>query len=339
MQKGGNARFIAYAKETGIHDLDVVQKYNSEHAAIYSARLKSEATGEPYVAPVARTASRPAATAGGTLSSMGSGGQLSHGPIGASMARNGSGGGMNGLGRNSSGSGVGGGGMSGGSMSGGGISSDMWAASNGNPAAMPSVSSMSYQQGGGGRGRGYGGGGGGGPGLNDVARHASRNLTAIASQVQNSQAFGTASQAAAQAGGMLSSWFTSAASQASSLLQEGAGGGAASSSLLREDLRRNLANAPPASAGGAGFVGFSSDDYMRQHSAPASSLSTGNGYQQHQQHQPVQPPSQFCSAPTQPQKTPVPAVAPSDANAGWGGFDDVPGTDTDPAKDSWGSWD
>jgi Putative GTPase activating protein for Arf len=342
MQKGGNGRFLAYATEHGIDKMGVAEKYSTEAAAIYSAKLRAEATGEPYVAPVTHAKPKPASSVGNGINSMSDMGsmrggrhQQSPGGGGYQQSQNG---GMN---RNGS---IGGdmGGVR--SNGGGGISSDMWAASNGNPSAMPSVSSMSYQQGGNGSNYGgrpsVGGHGSGGQGLNDVARQASRNINALASTVSNSAAFGTATQAAAQAGGMLSSWFSSAASQASHMLQEGTGGGAAGNNLLREDLRRNLASAPPASASGGGFVGFSSEDYMRNNGS-AGSNNNNNRYQQLQQaqHRPVQPLAQYQAPPMQQQPKPAAATGPADPNGGWGGFDDVPTADTEPAKDAWGSWD
>jgi hypothetical protein len=214
---------------------------------------------------------------------------------------------------------------------------------------------MSYQNAGGGMGRNSGsalggGGGAGGMGLNDVARQASKNLNAIASQVQASQVLDQASKAAAQAGGMLSSWLSTAATQASTLISDGtgAGAGAAASARLdlRNDLRRNLASAPPAAAGGKAFVGFSSDDYQRSHTngstvkatvAPArSGLGESNGSSAAHASQP---------APYRTQQSTMAAPAAArtangDLNSsGWGGFEEP----AEPAKheknDGWGSWD
>lgn len=271
--------------------------------------------------------------------------------------------GNGGIGKGGMGGGLGSGahGMGGRGTNNGGISSDMWAASNGNPSQM---SSMSYQQGGG----GYGGGGSRGGGINDVARQAQKNLGALASTVQNSEAFGTATKAAAQAGGFLGSWLSTAASQATTLINEGANaatgvatgqrglggggggggfagfGGGGGTSDLRNDLRRNLASAPPAASGGNAFVGFSSEDYQRSHtngnSGRAATMAAVPGANANSHLNPAQLPSSSI-APVAPSATTTaarPGPRASDLNAGWGGFDDAADT-AEPAKDAWGSWD
>jgi len=51
MQAGGNDAFRAYCKQAGIQNLPIDQKYKSHDAAVYAAKLKASATGEPYVEP------------------------------------------------------------------------------------------------------------------------------------------------------------------------------------------------------------------------------------------------------------------------------------------------
>eukprot|EP00171_Calliarthron_tuberculosum_P017312 IDg17312t1 len=51
MQAGGNSKFVAYAKENALQGVDIAAKYTSHAAAIYAARLKALATGDPYIAP------------------------------------------------------------------------------------------------------------------------------------------------------------------------------------------------------------------------------------------------------------------------------------------------
>lgn len=54
MQLGGNAAFRSYAAAEGIAALPIDRKYNTDAAAVYSAKLKARATGTPYVAPAPR---------------------------------------------------------------------------------------------------------------------------------------------------------------------------------------------------------------------------------------------------------------------------------------------
>lgn len=350
MQSGGNAKFVTYSKANGLYGMEIVPKYNSAPAAEYAARLKAVATGEPYVAPAAKKAAPTMGSVsnlgGGAMPGMGSMGhqqqQSAKRPVGSHKM----GGGMGSM------TGGGMGNMGGRGTRNGGISSDMWAASNGNPTQM---SSMSYQSGGGG-GRGYGGSGAGGTGLNDVARQAQRNLGAFASTVQNSEAFGTATKAAAQAGGLLGSWLSTAATQATTLINEGANaatgvatgqnggfsgfGSGSGTTDLRNDLRRNLASAPPAAASGSGFVGFSSDDYQRSHTNGNSGRAQTMGMSNVNSHlNPAQVPSSSTAlVSAAPSATATrPRQASSNPNAGWSGFDDS--GDAEPAKDAWGSWD
>lgn len=321
MQCGGNAKFVSYAKSNGLDGAEISSKYQSESAAVYAARLKSDATGEPYVAPAPANRPAPRPASGRSTGATGMGGVTTHAaqhkpPMGAT-------GSMGGMGSMGSGAMR----MNGGGS--GGISSDMWHQSNGNPAKMQNMSSMSsasYQQGGGGgagRSGGPGFGGFGGIGnvvntanLNNVGQQVSRNLSGIASQVQSSEVLGQASKAAAQAGGMLSSWFTSVSSQATQMITDDDG---------RNDLRQNLRRNLESSAKTEGFAGFSSEDYHKSYGSggnvPASVAPSRQPQPQMSQPKPVAP------------------NPPASANGGgeWGGFDDVPTEPKEP-KDAWGAW-
>lgn len=132
MQAGGNAKFVEYARAQGIHGMDVVPKYHSDAAAVYAARLKAEATGEPYQAPGPRKAP-PSAAAASSLGGMGGGMGVRNASGGSNVSggglgsRNGSGGSMGGASyqQQQQLGGGGGMGMGGRNPSGGGISSDM----------------------------------------------------------------------------------------------------------------------------------------------------------------------------------------------------------------------
>lgn len=49
MDAGSNAKLVGHGKENGIHGQDIAVKYASYHDAVYAARLRVDATGEPYV--------------------------------------------------------------------------------------------------------------------------------------------------------------------------------------------------------------------------------------------------------------------------------------------------
>lgn len=372
MQVGGNAKFVEYAKSAGIHGMEISQKYQTEATAVYAAKLKSEATGEPYVAPTPRKQGSSVSAIGGHGSAPSGVGpssglgissnglyQQSHkqdsslasgmqsnlaGRYGSSVSSDsnkalnmGGGHGEFETRRN---------------PAGGGISSDMWAATNGDRTAMANMSSMSYH--GSGRRHMDKGTNAYGQNINDVAQQASRNISAMATQFQNSEVFGQASKVAVQAGGLLSSWLSNAANQASTMIAQGTNIGASQGDIrsgLRDDLRRNLASAPPADQGNHAFVGFSSDDYMRTHT---NGTTTGNAYASSDplNHQtatltdrPLQAPAQFQQTSLQQIQTAQTSQAAASRqnvaqNTGsdfsWGGFDEA--ADTASAKDTWSSW-
>lgn len=254
MLAGGNAKFTRYAKQHGLEGLRITDKYQKHEAAVYSAKLKAEATGQPYVEPKKQPV-RKTAPVLGQSAGMTSGGSQGMGGMGNGMRT----GGMNGMGM-------------GNANRSGGISSDMWGNGNG---GMQSMSSSSY--GGGGRMQGissasYGGGGGSGgkksgfggfgsaktldemsANLNSMGQNVGRNLAGFASSVSKSEVLGQAGKAAAQAGGMLSNWFTNVSTQAGKMMNENDG---------REDLRRNLKNNLGGMKGGGTFEGFSWEQYQ-----------------------------------------------------------------------------
>lgn len=257
MQKGGNARFIAYCKQNGLQHKEIVTKYQSHLAAVYAARLKSEATGLPYQEPT--PVNRPVP-------------QLNNAPTRSDNSSFDTALRTSNVNPSSSAPRM------------GGISSDMWQQSNGNAHQMSNMSSVSFAsyQGAGGRGAGgtgtkgggadtFGGFGGfgaiasqGQANFNSVGQNVTKNLSNIASQVQASEVLGQASKAAAQAGGMFSSWLTNVSTQATKIMNDDDG-----RSDLRAGLRQNLA--PSAgSAASAGFKGFSSDDYVQGYGSNAA---------------------------------------------------------------------
>lgn len=344
MQVGGNAKFIQYCKKNAMQGTDIASKYQSHAAAIYAANLKSEATGEPYVAPNPANRPKPKPTSATLMGTTGMGGVTT-----TRSAPSGGMGGTTGMGRmansqTSSGYGTGG-------ARPGAISSDMWSHSNGNPNAMQgmsSVSSASYQNG----GRTSSGGGSGGFGsfggfgaitstanlnnvtsnLNNVGQSVTRNLSSIATQVQSSDVVGQAGKAAAQAGGMLSSWFTNVSSQATKIINDDDG---------RNDLRQNLRQNLAPGAAGAGFKGFSSDDFMKSYGSNGNQNSNGSAAM------PQNDMSSMSSASYSAQLShaPTPAAVPVKVSSGivnggdgWGGFDDVPAEPKE-KKDAWGAWD
>lgn len=328
MQTGGNAKFIAYCKQNSIHGMDIVPKYQSYAAAVYAAKLKSEATGQPYVAPPRQTVSSiapipsaqtPISVASSNVSSQM--GTRNASAISSQEIPSGNafsqphpqGVGYSAAGRS------------------GGISSDMWRATNGDASKMQSMSSDSFQS------KtskpthaatttpfsGFAGFGSNVPSVNQVGQNLSnvgqqvtRNLSSIASQVQSSDVLGQAGKAAAQAGGMLSSWFTNVSKEATRIINDDDG-----TDDLRASLRKNLAPTT-ASAEAAGFKGFSSEDF--------------------------QPPASTKSVATNRTMNPTPALPKTASqqptnNAGgagaWGGFDDMAEEDSSKKeKDAWGAW-
>lgn len=328
MQTGGNSKFIAYCKQNGLQGMDIVPKYQSYAAAVYAAKLKAEATGQPYAAPprqaISNTAPIPAAQAPVSITASNISSQMatrsssvpgSQGnPSGNSFSQpHPQGVGYSAAGRS------------------GGISSDMWRASNGDTKKMQSMSSDSFQSKSSKHGQsatetsfpGFGGFGANasvpsvnqvGQNLSNVGQQVTRNLSSFASQVQSSDVVGQASKAAAQAGGMLSSWFTNVSKEATRIMNDDDG-----TDDLRASLRKNLAPTA-ASAEAAGFKGFSSKDF--QPSAPTNPTSTEQ----------VNPSAAF----------PKPATQHPKSNLGnteaWGGFDDVPEETSKKDTDTWGAW-
>lgn len=319
MQLGGNAKFVAYCKQNGIHNVEIPVKYQAHAASVYAAKLKAEATGEPYVEPPKRP-SVPAATLAPARQSheTGMGGiSIQRAPTRNNVA-NGS-------------AGMGGGQPK---FSGGGVSSDMWRASNGDPSRLASVSSDSFNGGvsrTGNANRTSATGFPGFPNMNNVSdnfsnvgQQVTRNLSSFATQVQSSDVLGNASRAAAQAGGVLSSWFSNVSKEATRIMGEDDG---------RNDLRANLRqNLVPntASAASVGFKGFSSDNF---HTVPETS-NTRLGDE-------IAPTSN-ARHPGKPRteepKRPTAATSAPRIDTGWGGFDDVE-PDQDEKKDAWGAWD
>lgn len=370
MQVGGNAKFIAYAKQNGLHGAEIASKYQSEAAAIYAAKLKAEATGEPYVSPPPANRPKPKLATGGSMGVTGMGGVTTY----ASGKDTGMGTGGN-LGRIGNGYGSGGtGGM--GAMGAGaaGISSDMWKQTNGNSQAMQSVSSSSYsssgrmtggsRSGGGGSLGGFGGFGGltSTPSLNNVGSNLSnvgqsmtQNLSSFASQVQRSEVLGQAGKAAAQAGGLFSSWLTNVSTQATKMMNENDG---------RDELRQNLRQNLTAEAAGKGFKGFSSEDYQRSYGGTQSQsggmnggvnqirgLGSSGGVSQVQglgsnggmSHSKGGSMPSLSSADysNRTQRATGATQTKTDLGKGgdaWGGFDDV-AVDSKEKKDPWGAWD
>lgn len=331
MQAGGNAKFIAYAKENGLQGVDIPVKYQSDAAAIYAAKLKSLATGEPYVAPspVKRAANAHTTSNNNATSTMNSVHSLGANGSGAQRMRMGA--------RN---------GSMGSNTSVGSTTANMWNQTNGNPSGMQSVSSMSYQGGAPVMSNHASGADVSGPftgfpsltnapNFDDVSRQVTRNLSNIANQVQSADVIGQAGKAAAQAGDMISSWFTNVSAQATQLMNENDG-----RDDLRENLRRNL---EPTSQG-SGFQGFSSEDFQRSygtgsgriingkssaattiaHETPATNGSSSNGTSANGSSGSRKPPTGANSA-----------SGSSTAGGVWGGFDETP---QEQKQDVWGSW-
>jgi len=274
MQAGGNAKFAAYARENSLQGVDIPQKYTSHAAAIYAAKLKALATGNPYVAPAAPKKSTSAVLSSTNSNGMGNGG--------ARM------GGMGSMGYNNNSNGNGNMGYSNSHSNMSGLGYNNNVSSGGYNNGMGSVSSASYASNTGGIGSSqsytgpYSSGGGGGfagfgsastPNLGDVQKSVTRNLSAVAGAVQQAnvgehaaKAAATGMKVAAQAGGLLSSWFNNVSSQASKVITQADGYGDERADL-RSDLRRNL---EPGAASQAGFSGFSSEDFRNNN--PTSNL-------------------------------------------------------------------
>lgn len=341
MQVGGNAKFVQYCKKNGMQGTEIASKYQSEAATIYAAKLKSEATGEPYVAPPPANRPKPKLALARSMGGTGMGGVTTHSAPSAGM------GGMGSMGSSRISSGYG----TGGART-GGISSDIWPHSNGNPNSMQgmsSVSSASYQNGGrtssgGGGGGGFGGFGGFGAitstanldnvtsNLNNVGQSVTRNLSSIASQVQSSDVVGQAGKAAAQAGGMLSLWFSNVSTQATKIINDDDG---------RNDLRQNLRQNLAPGAAGAGFKGFSSDDFMKSYGSNANETSMSSAAMPQNNMSSMSSANYTAPVSMAPTPTAAPVKVSSGAGNGgdgWGGFDDAPAEPKE-KKDAWGAWD
>ncbi len=313
MQAGGNAKFAAYAAENQLVGVDIPVKYTSHAAAIYAAKLKSLATGQPYVKPAPPKRSN-----------------ISHVHAVASAPRLSNGGQPPLQTHHQQWSGTSNGGISSASYGG----QQMGSVSSASYGGSGSMGSIGMNGGGGGASRPFIGFSNSAPNLNDVGRQLQRNIGSLASTVQQADVLGTANKAAAtatkvaaQAGGLLSSWFNTAAAQANQFINDSDG-----RTGLRSDLRRNL---EPGAASQAGFTGFSSDDYR----------ATGNGATQQQQgwvsaSAPQQGSGDVWSSSgmsNQPlaQQAPRPAATAATGNGDvWGGYDDA----ADDKKDPWGAW-
>lgn len=332
MQVGGNAKFVAYCKQNGLNGMDIVPKYQSHAAAIYAAKLKAEATGEPYVAPPkgSTTVSNSSMTNTSRPPMSGASGMKSTASVGAGGVSFESGHSNNAFAqRHGQGVGYSTAGMT------GGISSDMWHATNGDAGKMQSMSSDSFQRrssapsGQGNRpSNGFSGFGGFssnvavpnmnqvGQNLSNVGQQVTRNLSTFASQVQSSDVMGQASKAAAQAGGMLSSWFSSVSKEATRIINDDDG-----RDDLRSSLRKNLTESS-ASAEAAGFKGFSSEDFQGSKNGNVASAAAVN-----QERKDMSFPDT------------VEGNGKTRHSAGWGGFDEVADDSEQKGKDAWGAWD
>lgn len=96
MQLGGNAAFRSYAAAQGIATLPIDRKYNTDAAAVYSAKLKARATGTPYVAPAPRANSGQSASSFTAAPGAGYGGGGMGGALGGGMGGGGRGRGLGG---------------------------------------------------------------------------------------------------------------------------------------------------------------------------------------------------------------------------------------------------
>lgn len=351
MQSGGNSAFVAYAKQNGIHNLQIKDKYCTDAAKVYGAKLKSMATGEAYVKPELggkKMGMKREGSLGGmggvggggggyqrVGSGIGGGGGYQSGDGG--MGRNGSGNGRGGRGLSGRSGGMGGGGMVGGGM--GGISSDMWNQSNGNPHPMSSNGFGSH-----GRGRN----GAGGMNINDITKRVSTNLASnlgsLKNTVEKSEVLGQAQKAAMSAATGLTSWFSNVAST----VTEGQDGRAA----LRQNLRRNLPVAPSGSGSArsnqGGFMGFSSEQYERMNQPGSNGASVGNNataYAPQASMQPQNPPPQRATSTSVGSgsgkgvgMSSTPTNGAKAGAGGWGGFDVAEPEPKDTSDDPWGGW-
>uniref|UniRef100_A0A7S1TJD8 Arf-GAP domain-containing protein n=1 Tax=Compsopogon caeruleus TaxID=31354 RepID=A0A7S1TJD8_9RHOD len=259
MLHGGNDKFSAYAKQTGIHGRPIQDKYNTKESAVYSAKLKSEATGEPYVAPSDPTTravpnsmpksewddwstgtSQPASSAQGSFST-----------------------GFNGYANNT-------GGKANSGYSSGGISSDMWHQQAGG-TSKPVMQGMGYS---GSTGRkssstsDFG--------VDQLTAQISRGLTSI----HQSEAAAQAAKAASDAAISLKSWFGSVSSSVAQLASGVTTTEAPSHTDMRSALLKNLDRTD-----NTGQSGMSSDQWRREHAPPSMSSDQYRAMQleQHQQ--------------------------------------------------------
>ena len=78
MQVSGDAKFVTYCKSNGIHNAEIASKFQSEAAAIYAAKLKAVATGEPYEPPAPEHWPKPRPDASRGMGTTGMGGMKTH---------------------------------------------------------------------------------------------------------------------------------------------------------------------------------------------------------------------------------------------------------------------
>ncbi|KAJ8907819.1 hypothetical protein NDN08_007923 [Rhodosorus marinus] len=259
MEAGGNDKFIKYAKENSIQGMPIEKKYNSYEAAVYAAKLRSEATGEPYVSPP-----KPQAQSNAVGSDMPSKkdswddwGNSSWGkspqnknkqaPAAAQQQQSSY--------RGQPMPGIGTSGM-------GGVSSDMYNGGgssmagmgwNGKSASKTSKPSMDFET--------------ISRGVSSNIDSLSKNITNYASQVDTDAMYNQASQAAEG----LKSWFGGFANSVTE-----ATGATSSKTDLRSALRENLNQG--SAMEGAGFQGFGYEDAQKSGTALApENASNGNG--------------------------------------------------------------
>ncbi|KAA8493819.1 putative ADP-ribosylation factor GTPase-activating protein AGD6 [Porphyridium purpureum] len=284
MKAGGNDAFRAYARENGIDQMDIKQKYNTKAAAVYAAKLKSKATGEPYVEPPDPAAAMRTSQNNSVpyVSSAASNTAASRpsGPAKSSAEDWGWGSsGIGGFGSTSMGSSA-----VASARGSNGMNSGMNASARG-PAVIPAsraggFSSADYQrmQGGGGGDGGASGFGGGamgtpqGSGYRGSARNPDsgygvdflqESLGSLRQQYESGQLQDTAAKTAAQAASQLSSWFSSASTFVSQQVTayDGSQAQRTSSGMganeLRSAIQQNLGATHTDS--GSRFSGFGSN--------------------------------------------------------------------------------
>eukprot|EP00189_Rhodosorus_marinus_P003591 CAMPEP_0113956746 /NCGR_PEP_ID=MMETSP0011_2-20120614/2259_1 /TAXON_ID=101924 /ORGANISM="Rhodosorus marinus" /LENGTH=340 /DNA_ID=CAMNT_0000966979 /DNA_START=81 /DNA_END=1104 /DNA_ORIENTATION=+ /assembly_acc=CAM_ASM_000156 len=258
MEAGGNDKFIQYAKENGIQGMPIEKKYNSYEAAVYAAKLRSEATGEPYVAPPKPQAQTNAVGSDvpSKKDSWDDWGNSSWGnspkyknkqipPVAKQQQSSYGGQPMPGMGTS---------GMS-------GLSSDTYNGGssmpgmgwNGNSASKPSKSSFDFDT--------------ISKGVSSNIDSLSKNITNYASQVDTDAMYNQASQAAEG----LKTWFGGFANSVTE-----ATGATSSKTDLRSALRENLNQG--SAMEGAGFQGFGYEDAQKSGTAlPHEKASNGSG--------------------------------------------------------------